>query len=145
MWHDWQISGQTFDFIFGWKLVAASAFGIALQMTHEEAITWNSQKPLAVKSPIAVSWFSTLRIDPRIKSLAAERTTGDEHSCSGYRKWEGLYNWTRPSFWLWRQHCSISSLGCLDRQNVTTFSGEWSIASQNWYLDTRMMISKHLQ
>ena len=57
-------------------------FGIGLQRTqqdkrwvfddcHMEAITWKSQKPLAVGSLISVAWFSTLHLDPIIKSLAA--------------------------------------------------------------------------
>jgi len=46
---------MTDDFTCGWKLVAASTFGIGLQMTHEEAITWKSQKPLALESPVAVA------------------------------------------------------------------------------------------
>ena len=46
------------------------------------AITWKSRpKPLAVETSIAVAWFSTLRLDPRVENLAVVQA-GDEGSCT---------------------------------------------------------------
>ena len=68
-------------------------------MDSLEAITWKSQKPLALESPIAVAWFSTLRLHvgnqkPGCSSNIVAAHIPSLHFDSGSRfiKWSGAQN-----------------------------------------------------